>query len=338
MIRIFLRHRIQKKKKFEQFLQHEKFLKNGNYKFNKIYSCLYLDNEENRSHLNNVIENDPRKRTNFKKKIIKYLVYTGKIKINGSLSSKEFSGTLYFFSNNGNEEKVFDFENKKVKLLYHDSSDYEFKIDSHDYFKKYFNVPSIEVKENEIIDERLIVFNNNLDDTKMLLTSSFNSYLEYFKRLDIKNLDYFNIGKELLSQELTSREKIFFKLIINFKAEIPQVRMHGDFRRHNILVEKETANQYIIDWEFSKHYFFFYDLFHFIYHDTINDESSELLSNYFSGKYDSYLFEIFSIFKIKFDVDQKRQYFYIFLFEHYMKKGKRDCMLLEKYEKLLQRY
>lgn len=302
-------------------------LYNGEYVYNNALNCVFLNNKITKQHVDVFINNDPFNVFNIKNYLIKKALFNESIVIDDLQNEKsDFIGTIYFFSKNNNDDKIFDLNNNRVKLLYSDSSKCQKKIDTYNHFKEYFNLPKILKYDTKSLIEELINFKNawTTADLVFIVEEIFSKYVDYFSRCGKEDVDYLKPNL-LLDKIHEDKYYNFFRNNITeelLNLEFPTFKLHGDLRRNNILFEIGNKKVYLIDWEFTANYFMFYDVFFFMYHEARFNGNTKILLDYFAGTYDRYFFQISSVFNFKYDERKKSQYFNIFFLEHFVKKAK----------------
>ena len=100
--------------------------------------------------------------------------------------------------------------------------------------------------------------------------------------------------------------------------------MHGDLHAGNTLIQDKKTN--LIDFEYANTYIFIYDIFNYIYFESVIRGDSSYLKLYCNGEYDSLLDAMFKKFDMMYDCNKKAEYMLLFLAERLLKKrfSKRD--------------
>src|SRR5699024_4217505 len=167
--------------------QRSNYLLNGKYLFSDSLKYAYLNEKITKGSLYHLFENDPLSKLNYKILLLKKLFFNKEINVQTSKKNKVFSGTIYFFSKDHKEYKIFDLRNKRVLSIFSNKAEYNKKVKNYKYFSYYFNIPKIvKTGENEVVEE-LITFENSIsaEDFRFILHQIMQNYIRFFK--DEKN-------------------------------------------------------------------------------------------------------------------------------------------------------
>lgn len=267
-----------------------------------------------------------------------------------------FSGTVFRpvrGTNGYNDSRIFDLEHKKVLSIFTEENEFQSVIENYEYFNQYFPMPKILWADNKGLQimEELVSFQPynswSEEDYLYVLDEIFDRYFEY---LSMCCHDPMTSNKTAINvyQSLSKNNEIQFLMDkINpafFKINIPYRKLHGDLWTSNILFAKGEKNPIkFIDWEHSKEFMFFYDIFNFMWLEYYVHNNLIYLDKYFSGEYDDPFERIFSLFKLPFAETCRMDYLNIFLLNFFEKrlvyldeidrKG-----YINKYKRLLEEY
>lgn len=323
------------------FNKNSKYLSNGNYSYSNSLKYLYLNSVDTLDELINILENDPINTVSIKSSVFKKIFLPRQILIMDKLNEKsnQFIGSIYLFSLENKEDKIFDLENEKVMSILTYESDYNNKLKTYDFFKEYFTIPKIVSFEKKIIVEEFIPSKDiwSLEDRNSIMENLLFRYLKYFEKNKTYNEIIYKNANYLLNLTKTEEAKGFFKKTMSkqiMATEFPTIRLHGDLRKNNILLDSKKEGIYIIDWENTANYFIFYDLFFLMYHEAIYNNNYTIIKKYALGEYDKCFESIFAIYNLKYDKDKKVEYFNVFLLEHYIKKVNQNSLILNKYNEI----
>lgn len=136
------------------------------------------------------------------------------------------------------------------------------------------------------------------------------------------------------------------------KRKVPQIYIHGDLHRGNILKDSK-GDLYYIDIEYARDDVFFYDCFNYIYVDFVYNEDDTLMKMYLEKDVEifSSMKKIFQAVSLEFDERDYLQYWLVFLqrriiesvclsYKYFRGKDYRECLLrgyLEFYDYILRR-
>ncbi|MBS4172941.1 phosphotransferase [Bacillus sp. FJAT-49736] len=258
--------------------------------------------------------------------VLRKILFNHKIKIaHIHLDKENFSGSVFrpVRSITGySDSRIFDFDHHKVMNIFARKEVFYSTINHYEYFKKYFPIPPMLMKdeENLFIMEELIPFKqfNKWDenDYSYVIEELFYRYLEYFNDCKQNGNFYYKNSLSLYQSESEASEiQSFFKeinpclLTMNF----PCLKLHGDLWTANIMLLERATNQiYVIDWEYSNDYIFFYDIFHLIWLELYVNNNEFYLYKYIHGEMDIFFEGIFTLFDLTFQKEHRLDYLYIY--------------------------
>lgn len=325
------------------------YLINGKFLLDNSLGYAYLDNVYNRDLISRYFKNDPLKRHNLKTTVLNKVFLSNGMYITNSHNNEapNFKGSLYRFSRGNHNDKVFDLHNNKVLHIFLDKQGYENKLDDYKIFSKYFRIPKILWSDGKsLLIEDFINYSSSWTKTDLcsIIDDIFQCYLQFFMEYSNKNEYKLLKVRELIDKiEYCNYKKLFQKNISRelLEFEFPILKIHGDLRRANILLERDTKKIYYIDWELSEQFIFFYDFFFLMYHEAIYSSNYFIIENYFKGCYDNYLFKMFTLFGLEYKETYKLEYLNIFLLESFIKRRKSKDVIRKKYrnyKKLINKY
>jgi len=266
-------------------------------------------------------------------------------------NSDGFRGTLLLQNGDGKGIKIFDFRKEELMLIYSNYDDYEKKIRTYEYFRKYYTIPRILIqnKDELAVTEEYINFELNKDWTDreydLILKDIFQKSLVYFRSQSGKN-DLIRISPISLISKLALKSYLSEQIINNIgkefiDQELPAIKLHGDLWTSNILISQGNNKKiFYIDWERSDVFIFYYDLFNFMWNEFFNNRYSSYFERYLSGEYDDYFEQMFRIFNLTFHKDQRVTYIHIFFLNHFYKRWRKlnrnsETRIYQVYQELL---
>ena len=255
------------------------------------------------------------------------------IEINNKAPS-DIQGDFALLTQNENM-KIFDIDNQKVFHFIKEPTEYSKIKTSYDTFKKFFNLAIIDFDDTkQLVVENLVEFSEasykNPEFQNQIFKKVLNDFNVYLQDCSnngkIEMLTYYERWKvsDDLKAILLKWETLYN---INLKDKIwPYVYCHGDFWRDNVLVNKNEY--YLIDWEWSDNYIFFYDLFTFMILQAIHQKDFTLIDTYLKGGFDQEFTNIFSIMNMVYHTEKKLAYLLYCIAEHLASRGKQDKYLV----------
>ena len=279
------------------------------------------------------------------KTIIKQIIYRLQTPLTLNNSKMLFNGTILFSTNQEKSIKIFDLENKLILNKFYKKEDFKINIQNYIYYRDYFLVPTVISidEENLIYIEEMIDYksSNNLtnDELSIVMERVFNDYIHYYSKIKTQ----YNIKKisDLQNNKLIKMSTLNKLLTIIFNEDYYYtVNSHGDLLNKNLLYKNE--NVYYIDFELSGYRYILYDIFTLIYFLYYTYGNDLFLDDYFSGKYDSYLEEIFKIFNLNYDNKFKIKYLHIFILERFLDEANDPMfnknLFISKYKEVIEKY
>lgn len=313
------------------------YLVQGEYVFDDFLTYIHLKDESISAKANNLFKNSYTaiisKKSSLKMAfifIIKYIFFN-KVIVNKKTETDDnfFRGTVYLPVGNGEEVRIFDLLNNKISLIFSDRESYNDKINNYRNFQQYFSMPALLSYNNEkllIIEEYIDFVPNHSwrkEDYLYVMEDIFNREINYFEKCKKKCNYIFRTPLSLLEELPNNNEFIDF-IKNNIKQELmnikfPFLKLHGDLWISNILLKKEDINKvYYIDWEYSKDFIMFYDLFFMILNEAYINNNYIYIEKYILGEYDGNFEEIFQIFEMTFKKKYRLDYLYIYLINQYI--------------------
>lgn len=306
----------------------EEYLITGNYIIYPNLRFFYKDDKKTIKYVNNVLVKNNihwQIEKNFKNKI-KIALNSKPLKIQNDKEA-DFRGEIIIFKNNrvGIRDKiVIDIENKRVLTKYNNIKDMKKTIDDYNFFRDYFNIPSIVFYDYEegitieefisskpknewtgtdykkVINDIFIIYENYYNSIKNNIVKTINAKYYYNKLLEDNTLkDIAYKLKNKISQEL------FYK---NF----PFVYQHGDLHLQNVMLGNDDK-VYYIDWDYVVHATLFYDFLNWIQWEFTFTQDLYILREYLTGKYDLNFIKNLSIFGQRYYTNKRLDYIYIYI-------------------------
>lgn len=308
-------------------------LKEGKYKVTSIAQkkVAFIQNNRTNNFIKKISNANYVEIPNMQQKIVHKLkrvtdfILIKRIKIKNNHKSY-FNGEIIMLTRE-NQVKIFDLHNLQVKTYL---SDVAFVKAFEDFksFSDYFNMTYIKFdEENLSVIEELIDYKSFENWTK----AEFNNLIKYIYTSHIKYAQSLN-GKLKRTKKLEELIKDLKKVVKNnelitlienqFKDEDlyelwPEVKVHGDFTTNNILLKDDLF--YIIDWEDSKEYIFFYDILNMLFVNLLYQDDFTLLKRFFDGDFDFYFINWFQEYGKDYNPKKKMVYFTMFLCERITK-------------------
>jgi hypothetical protein len=237
----------------------------------------------------------------------------------------EFFGSVYrpVRSSNGyTDSKIFDLSRNQVLSIFSNKQEYQSVLSIYQSFSKFFPMPAILQTDAEqlIIMEELVNFEQNHTwieaDYLFVMEDVFERNINYFKACVEKEIQSSSSPTDLISQIKMNaviepiRNKINPELL---DVKFPCVKLHGDLWTSNTLLVKEGKSHICyIDWEYSREYIFFYDLFNMMWLEVYVNNNHLYIHKYANGDYDSYFKEIYHLFNLEFNDKLKMDYFMLY--------------------------
>ncbi|MHB1153384.1 MAG: phosphotransferase [Eubacteriales bacterium] len=328
-----IRFYISRKRIIRNFKFNKIYMINGDYIFDKTFNYIYLNNDFTSIKVSDLFDNGSKilaYKFTISKHIINYILIKSlsfklKIKNNGEIEKKEFKGNIYLPNWDDNNFKIFDLYNKKILHIFTKKEAYLKKLFNYNHFNHYFNMPLIINKDenNLLIIEEYRDFKKynswNDCDFKIVMKDIFMKTIKYFSSI-VGKLDY---TLKTPINLLERKEDNFINDILNGindalkNTNFPKILLHGDLWTSNILLDNKNKNVRYIDFELSKEFIFFYDIFYLMWSEFNIYKSHKFLEFLLSGEFDSYFALIFNMFRLNFTVQHKIDYLNIFFLSHY---------------------
>ena len=203
----------------------------------------------------------------FKFKIKQIISIAFRLKI----SKSEGTGDLVLFSQAG-DVKIFDFRNRLVFTFVANCKRYNRLEFVTNVFDSFFHIPikCFVDKRRMVVEKYVDVPISDVETPHKHITALkcyLNGFKKYLQHADnngkvsrIKTLALWNSFSSSLKQEPVMQQ-LHSTLAKNGQKEWASVMCHGDFNQRNVLLSDKC---YIIDWEFSDEYIFFYDFYNYI--------------------------------------------------------------------------
>jgi thiamine kinase-like enzyme len=337
MITNYLTYRKLIRHTVETFEAHQSFLLSGKYRMTVGHeSFVFRNDPETIANLNKMFSISLDESVD----LLNYREFTKKILLPKRLEvfendkKMEFQGTVIYLTSRRRSAKIFNFNKLEVLSVYDDISTLKKYLENYFYYSKYFCIPEIKsynLNEKTCLEELILHKLRNswsTNDEQRVMNQLFNMYKRYYRTIiqerkiskttihpmvkAIRNDPYLSKLGELLECGLPE------KLIT---MEIPCVNQHGDLWSSNILISYDDEEKYyLIDWEHSGEYVFFFDFFKWIELETFKNKNDNYLNRYLSGGYDREFDELFSILGIQYDEKHKVAYFFMYFADYFYKR------------------
>ncbi|HHT66592.1 MAG: hypothetical protein ACOX25_02675 [Caldicoprobacterales bacterium] len=261
-----------------------------------------------------------------------------------------FQGSLFLIGSQGKEHKVFDLNHNRVLRLYSDRHAFNKKLRLYEQLKTYFLMPSIlEYNSKELyVVEKLISAKHtgqwSKSDYLDVILDVFHKETLYLMECKSKKA-YILKGMQDLLADLNKNSPIVEFLLSKLSSstlelEFPFVKLHGDLWSSNILFGKCVPHEiYYIDWEKSRSYVFFYDLYYLMLNECYIKSNYLYAEKYMDGEFDKLLEAVYQIFGMDFEPNRRIDYLYITLLNQYKErwtlKGKNEERKIGKQWKLI---
>ncbi|TYQ15970.1 UNVERIFIED_CONTAM: hypothetical protein Cloal_2468 [Acetivibrio alkalicellulosi] len=316
----YIKQAISEKKELRKIiLEKQKYLVPGKYKIisSSGKKLIYVNDYSTKQFIQKNVMHLSKKRQNFIRKFIIYFISNMMAISNDNSCSSELQGTLVMVTRN-KDIRIFDFKQKKNVVFLCNEDKLLTLAFNYELFSKYFMIPitQFDLEERKYTEEYLDFKPHNLwdeNDKAKVIFDIFSNYKEYYQNIDKKKIVKIRTGKLYKEfKKVVKHHKLISlvsNIIINLDRDIydwPLVNQHGDLGYHNILLN--DGGCYFIDWEDSNKYIFFYDFFNYFY-------TSRNIKYYFEGFIDDELKELFSIFNIKYDSNNRLFYFIVFIMQ-----------------------
>jgi len=346
-----------KKEIFKNFDSNTKYMLSGTYILDESIKYMTRDDEDTKKRAYKMLQADYYpffirviiyflRRTLFRKKII---IPEQELPLSG------FSGNVLrpVRSSNGySDSKIFDLKHNKVLSIFTDRKEYSTVVQTYDYFNRHFPMPNILWTNDDqlLIMEELVLFQPKNtweeEDYEWVISDLFKRYYVYFNESKIKGNFTYKSPTELLNPLLGDSEIQLIKSNIHpelIDMKIPYLKLHGDLWTSNTLLLKEEKTQIkYIDWEYSKDFWFFYDLFNMMWLEYYVNNNFIYVKRYITGDYDEDFKKIFSLFHLHFQPKFKLDYLNLFFLNFFEERlanlnevDKKES--LNKYKGLLQK-
>ncbi|XKE93913.1 aminoglycoside phosphotransferase family protein [Metaplanococcus flavidus] len=337
-----------KNKLAEHFIENHQFLYPGNYRFDESLTYIHLDDKKISKKSAELFSqglpvlNFVNGRSYMKTMLTKAIsFYLNKKLVIDHKTKSNFKGKVYLPGGNGNDVKIFDFDNKEILIAFSDKGTFERKVAFYKQFSPHFPVPPIIdiIEAKQMIIERYTDYKGSTFwdtyDFNFVVNEIFRRYLEYFKKV-VAYGDFKRVAPEELLEELPVKNQ-FLEDISNgisyelMKTPLITVNIHGDLWSSNILIDKEESNKvFFIDWELAGELYIFYDFFGFMWNEAINNKRYSFIRNYMGGDYDDYFSHAFELFGMEFEEEKKGEYLNVFFLNMYLRRWtKTDPQYLE---------
>ncbi len=236
---------------------------------------------------------------------------------NDEIKKVKYKGDFALFTA-ADDIKIFDMDNRVVLNLFDNPGKYSHLRLTYSKFKQFINIPVIEFNdESKMVVEKYIPSSASRLWSKNKKKSSLEIYHRGFVKYLKKCLESKQF-RRITSMEILGylpneyKSDIVFAVLNNYlkynkNREWLHVNCHGDLWSRNILLDQHGF--YIIDWENSGPYIFFYDFFHYLMTEKIWQSDSSLISTYFAGGFDHCLEQLFEVAGGQFD--KKERFFYL---------------------------
>lgn len=328
---------VQKKSLVDGFAKRKEFLCSGSYLFDESMTYIHLDNREI-SKKSEELFSQELKVINFsngsfflKSAVTKILrCYFDKKLVNNGATKAAFKGTVFLPDSNGKGVKIFDFEQREVLIAFGEKEIYQQKLDTYSQFRSWFPIPPI-IDKNEtkrIIIERYIEYKKSEDwddyDANFIVNEVFRRYLEYFRKLTRRSIDWVPANEilKLLHAHSGFIEEVEQGISRELaQLPLPMLPVHGNLLSANILIDKkDSKNIWFTDWEMAGDMYFFYDFYFFMWNEAIINKNYSFIRYYMEGDYDAYFQHAFELFDLEFDNSRKREYLNIFFLNMYVRR------------------
>lgn len=339
MVKKIAKHFITKLNMVRAFRNNSELMCKGHYRFDDTMSFICLNEnetmEQSRKLLNNILFVISTKKTNSLllntyNALLGVLFYSLLTVKNSNRTTTDFGGTIFLMTSNKIDFIIFDLVRSKVLRKYSLIEDLRKKTSQYDYFSQYFPIPEITHRnfDDKVIIEAYIESKNRNDWTEIdfisVINDIFKIYTDYFKQtFNATSQDYI-IPKAL--PEYADKNNILIQGIIEntkdsiLDAEFPVAFLHGDLWSSNVLIDRNGA-KYYIDWECSKRFVFFYDIFYFMWNEFYMKDERFYLDRYFEGNLDISFGNLFGVYGLKYENALRIDYFNIFLLAYYHERG-----------------
>lgn len=346
-----------KKEIFKNFNANTKYMLSGTYVLDESIKYMTRDDEDTKTRAYKMLQTDYYpffirviiyflRRTLFRKKVIIP---------EQDLYLSEFSGNVLrpVRSSNGySDSKIFDLKHNKVLSIFTDRKEYSTVVQTYDFFNRHFPMPNI-LWTNEdrlLIMEELVLFQPKNtweeEDYEWVISDLFKRYYVYFNECKTKGNFTYKSPTELLNPLIANSEIQFIGSTIHpelIDMKIPYLKLHGDMWTSNTLLLKAEKTQIkYIDWEYSKDFWFFYDLFNMMWLEYYVNNNFSYVKRYITGDYDEDFKKIFSLFHLHFQPEFKLDYLNLFFLNFFKERlvnlnevDKKDS--LNKYKGLLEK-
>ena len=236
---------------------------------------------------------------------------------------------------------IFDLNNKNVATIFNEKQTYKDTITNYKTFHGYFPMPEILDYDDEemIIIEELVKhkanYENNNADYSYVVEDIFKKTINYLSMVS-KEFRFLSKTPMELLNELPKNDKIVGYIWNNIDAKIkellfPFVKLHGDLRTLNVLVNTDDNVIKYIDFEHSNMLIFFYDVLKFMWSEFRTIKKTFYKKGFINGKYDRYFEKMFALFNLEFNEKYKIDYLNIFFLNYckerwfYLSEKQRRC-------------
>lgn len=238
---------------------------------------------------------------------------------------------------NDREVKLFSLNNKKILTICSSKKTKDTQLNLYEKLYKIYHLPLVtpskEYKNSYLIDMVDLMSIQNHDLAVIEICECTKKLIGFHFYKKINELLKFSYEDERLQKILELIKGRISEEVLNQTITI--CIQHGDLSSENLIYGKsnERVGYWWIDWEHIKERVFFYDLFFYMLHSAFYFDNSLILEDFFDGKYDLMLNELFLKFGQFYDSRFKNDYFAVFLIlflrERVCETGKYET--LEKY-------
>ncbi|MDQ1144589.1 hypothetical protein QE429_001416 [Bacillus sp. SORGH_AS 510] len=311
----------------EGFYRHTKYMCEGTYIYDNSIKYLIRNDSFTKNRAFQIFQN------NYYQPSIKFYIFLlrntlfrKKVSISEQPEkSMDFSGSIYrpVRSSNGyNDSKIFDISRNKVLSIFSNKQEYQSVLNNYYRFNQFFPMPKILHSDSEklLIMEEMVNFTQNHawveEDYLFVMEDVFQRNITYFKDCIDKGIHSFTSPQKLLHSRATKPNIKIIKDLISpvlWSVQFPCIQLHGDLWTANtLLVKGDTRHTCFIDWEYSREYLFFYDVFNLMWLEVYVNNNHLYFQKYIDGDYDHYFEILFSFINLKFDEKLRLDYFMIY--------------------------
>lgn len=228
--------------------------------------------------------------------------------IKSNQKEKKFNGTELIISSSLSEYKIFDFRNKTVLTIYSSLEKLRMIEDNKQKLSVAYKVPLTYVlnEDKSFIVEELVTHRTfDVEDAFKFICASIKSFTMFQRETK-------EIGRFEFKDSWRSFKGVFgSSSLLDDDVSSLVCYTHGDMWSSNIIFNGDCY--YATDFEHVGVRFFLYDFFFFMFTEWQLNNNDILINNYFLGKYDACLNDIFVQAGEFFDSNKKQRYFLLFL-------------------------